>query len=641
MKFQSLKSYFQLLGAYLLFFTLLRLAFVLVFKDAAYPALELLKAFLVGFRLDLSLSALFAGAPFVPLYALAQWKLSEKFSLLISKIYYGALNVVLLLLAVSEFPFYREYSSRLNHLFFEYFANPLELFVTLSGIKWVVPLAAVFIVLAALGAYWGARGAAALLGRRNSGGPVSVAWQLLLVAALTVVFTRGGLQRRPINWGAAFFSGEHFLNQTALNGSFNLFHHYQIYLEEKGKKTAAEEYFAPAEALRIAREAYGPAVEKPQSLFRMAKGPARPNIVLVFMESFSPEHVGALGAPESLSPEFDKLSSGGVLFTNFYSNGTRTSRAMVAALSSFPPLPGVNLTKKIEAQQKMPTAAHYLAELGYDCVFMYGGDRDFEDMGGFVRQNGFARVYDKSDFKPWSRHKNPIGVFDAELFEGADSVLAGLPQPFFAAVMTLTNHGPYLLPPDYKDAAGLEQEKRTFKYSDYALGRFFELARKRDYFRNTIFLVMADHPVHYGAFGPAKFRSPLLVYSPLIKNPHKEPKLSSQMDLPPTLLRLAGSTARQEELPFWGQPLAERNAAMPVFCLEDPYFGVITDKFFYRETLSGGEGRLFDLKDNPAQDDAEDARLRAQARSALQLSRELFFGGRAGRPWKAPAARLH
>jgi len=250
-------------------------------------------------------------------------------------------------------------------------------------------------------------------------------------------------------------------------------------------------------------------------------------------------------------------------------------------------------------------------------------------------------VYDKNDFRPWSRHKNPIGVFDEELFTGADSVLAGLPQPFFAAVMTLTNHGPYLLPPDYLDGAGLAQEKRTFKYSDYALGRFFDLARKRDYFKNTIFVVMADHPVHYGAFGPAKFHSPLLLYSPLIKNPRRESKLSSQLDLPPTLLRLVGASYKQEELPFWGQPLAQRNDSAPVFCLEDPYFGVITDKFFYRETLSGGEGSLFDLKEKAVTDRPEEARLRAQARCALQLSRTLFFGGSAGRPWKGPAERLH
>lgn len=641
MKLQPLKSYFLLLGAYLVFFTLLRVLFVLVFKDASYPALELLRAFLIGFRLDLSLSALFAGAPFVPLYALAQWKLSEKYALLLSKIYYGALNVFLLLLAVSEFPFYREYSSRLNHLFFEYFANPLELFVTLSGIKWVVPLSAVFVVLAALGAYWGAKGASGVIGRKAGGGPLLLAGQLVLLAALTVVFTRGGLQRRPINWGAAFFSSEHFLNQTALNGSFNLFHHYQIYLEEKGKKVSTEEYFIADEALRLARETYGPELKKAEPLFRLAKGPAKPNIVLVFMESFSPEHIGALGAAESLSPEFDRLSERGILFTNFYANGTRTSRALVAALSSFPPMPGVNLTKKIEAQQPMPTVARYLAEQGYDCVFMYGGDRDFEDMGGFVRQNGFAKVYDKNDFKPWSRSKNPIGVFDEELFSGADSVLAGLPQPFFAAVMTLTNHGPYLLPQTYTDGAGMAQEKRAFKYSDYALGRFFEMARQRDYFRNTVFIIMGDHPVHYGAFGPAKFHDSLLFYSPLIKNPHREGKLASQLDLPPTLLRLAGASHKQEELPFWGQPLGERNAAMPVFCLEDPYFGVITDRFFYRETLSGGEGSLFDLQEKPVVDNPEQARLRAQARSALQLSRTLFFGGRAGRPWKGPAERLH
>ncbi|HOX22419.1 MAG TPA: LTA synthase family protein, partial [Elusimicrobiales bacterium] len=340
------------------------------------------------------------------------------------------------------------------------------------------------------------------------------------------------------------------------------------------------------------------------------------------------------GAAQSLSPEFDKLSARGVLLSNFYANGTRTSRALVATLSSFPPLPGVNLTKKIEAQQKMPTIAAYLSELGYRCVFMYGGDKDFEDMGGFVRQNGFSRVYDKDDFKAFSRHKNLIGVFDGELFEGADAQLAQLPQPFFAAVMTLTNHGPYQLPPDYSDAQGLEIEKRAFRYSDYALGRFFEMAEKREYFKNTIFIVMADHPVHYGSFSPRKFRAPLLFYSPLIKNPHKEGLLASQLDLPPTLLRLAGDKRKQQELPFWGQAMEERSPQMPVFCLEDPYFGVMTDTRFYRESLSGVERGIFNLDGKPVNNAEAQELLGAQARAALQLSRELFFAGKAGLPWK-------
>lgn len=634
---KAFEHYFLLLLAYLLFFAADRVVFFLVFRGAsAYSFGELFRAFLIGARLDLSLAALFAGAVFVPLYALAQWPRAGKAAIRCAQAYYAALNAVFVLLAVAEFPFYREYASRLNHLFFEYFANPKELFVTLEGIRWVWPMTGLFLLLGAAGAWAGAKFSARLFRREERPALLPSAARLILLAGLTVVFIRGGFQRRPINWGEAFFSGDHFLNQTALNGSYNLFQCYQIYLEEKSKDTPRMEYFKPAEALALSGETYGAPLHKPDGLLALKPGaPGKPNIVLVFMESFSPEHVGVFGSAEGLTPEFDRLSREGLLFTHFYSNGTRTSRAMVAALSSFPPLPGVNLTKKIQAQQPMPTAASYLSELGYRCAFMYGGDKNFEDMGGFAISNGFHAVYDKENFRPFSRDYNPIGVYDEELFEGAAEELDKLPQPFFASIMTLTNHGPFILPKGYTDAAGLEKEKRTFKYSDYALGRFIELAKKRGYFKNTIFFIMADHPIHYGAFSEEKFHIPLLAYSPLLLKTGHEGRLGSQLDLAPTFLWLAGSRKEQNELPFWGQPLPRRNPDVPVFCLEDPYFGVIGGKYLYREGIAGGEGALLGPGNIPVSDaTAEQERMARQARAAAQVSGELFFEGKAGKPWK-------
>ena len=103
-----------------------------------------------------------------------------------------------------------------------------------------------------------------------------------------------------------------------------------------------------------------------------------------------------------------------------------------------------------QAYVRLNSREHYLGRYGYKTLFFYGGDRDFEDMGGFFLKNGFERFYDCKDYTG-IRYKNPIGVYDEEMFENADRVFSREKEPFFAVMMTLTNHGPFTLPPDYND----------------------------------------------------------------------------------------------------------------------------------------------------------------------------------------------
>ncbi|MDD4004026.1 MAG: sulfatase-like hydrolase/transferase [Elusimicrobiaceae bacterium] len=618
-----------LCAVYLFYFGLTRLVFLFVFGNSGLAAREVLYAFFQGGRLDLSLAATFALPVYVLLALLSAFNAPGKAVRACADLWFGLFNAVLLGLWIVEFPFYSNYSSRLNHLFFEYFANPKELAVTMSGIVnlWVVlPL-----ILLAMGAavYATLRLDGKIFAFRAQGAGAKAA-SLALAAGLTVLFIRGGFQRRPINWGAAFFSSHNIINQLALNGPYNLFQCWQIYEEEKGRTVSSARYYADGEALEILRS--GSDWNAPPA--RLLPGSSgRPNVVLVTMESFAGKYCGAVGAKQSLTPNFDRLAGTGLLFTNFYGNATRTSRALLSALNSYPPLPGVNLTKKIQAQQAMPSVAQYLLKEGYATLFFYGGDRHFEDMSGFFLKAGFEKFYDFSDFTDVAAH-NPIGVYDEDLFFNVNRILSGAKTPFFAEVMTLTNHGPFTLPPAYTARPDLPKELRTMYYSDYALGKFIEQARSEPYFNNTVFIITADHATYEERFVRDRFHIPLLVWSPLLQKPGREERVFSQLNLPMSVLGLCGASTTSAGTPFFGTPFFAGNGM--AYVLEDPYFGVITDRYFYRETISGGQGYLFYLNGAPATDPGEQARLARYARAMLQISRELFFKGQAAGSWKKP-----
>jgi hypothetical protein len=536
-------------------------------------------------------------------------------------------------LLLTEIPFYHEYSSRLNHLFFEYFDKPREMFVTIAGIKLVWPMVVVFLCMV----WFLVKGTLALCDKLfdyiREERAVSRAVSLLLICGLTVLFIRSGFQRRPLNWGAAFFSEDNFINQTALNGIYNLFQDLQIFYEERNLHLKPSDYFdKPQTALQKVCAASDYAREDLMPVPALPRGVC-PNVVMIFMESFAAKYVGALGASPSLTPEFDKLTKEGLFFTEFYGNGTRTSRGLAAALNSYPPLAGVNLTKKIEAQQKIPGTAQYLAQAGYRTLFFYGGDKQFEDMSGFALNNGFQAFYDFTDF-PKPRYPNPIGVYDEELFENVDRLLRAQPprKPFFAAVMTLTNHGPFTVPEYYKFLTpGMTKEERAFRYSDYALAKFIAQAKKSQYYKNTVFIIEADHAAFISDYGADRFHIPLLFLSPLIQ-PGRDSRVASQLDLPMTVLRLCGLPIKNTGTAFWGLSLAERERAGMAVFLDDPYFGVITKDAMYRESFEGG-GYVYDLGGKPS-DSKFPPELIDYARGMKEGSSWLFFERKAGTDWK-------
>ncbi|MEI6125771.1 MAG: LTA synthase family protein, partial [Pseudomonadota bacterium] len=244
--------------------------------------------------------------------------------------------------------------------------------------------------------------------------------------------------------------------------------------------------------------------------------------------------------------------------------GTRTVRGIEAILSGFLPTPGESVIKLGLAQQNFFTIAELLRRRNYSTNFLYGGKSTFDNMNACFRGNGFLNIYDQENFD------SPVftgtwGVSDEDLFAKANEIFKSHGEkPFFALVLTTSNHDPYEFPEGRIEL--YEEPKATrynaIKYADYAAGRFFDMAKKEAYYKNTIFLIIADHSTRLRGqdlIPVEKFHIPGIIVGPTVQ-PGRYDKVASQIDMTPTLLDSMGITAGH---PLMGRPLLSFPDSIP------------------------------------------------------------------------------
>ena len=291
------------------------------------------------------------------------------------------------------------------------------------------------------------------------------------------------------------------------------------------------------------------------------------NVVVILLESFAGRYVGALGEPGNITPNFDRLAKEGLLFTRFFSNGTHTHQGMFATMACFPNLPG------FEYLMRMPEGAHRFSGLpqqlnarGYRDVYVYNGNFQWDNQSGFFSNQGMSRFVGREDFVDPVFIDPTWGVSDQDMFDrGAEELLklGSDGKPFYALLQSLSNHTPYALPKDLpvEPVTGFgsnDLHLTAMRYADWALGQFFEKARKAPYFKDTLFVVLGDH-----GFGSTeqltemdlfRFNVPLLLIGPGVQETFGSLRdtVGTQIDVVPTIMGRLGGTTRQQ---CWGRDL--------------------------------------------------------------------------------------
>jgi phosphoglycerol transferase MdoB-like AlkP superfamily enzyme len=269
------------------------------------------------------------------------------------------------------------------------------------------------------------------------------------------------------------------------------------------------------------------------------------NLVIVLQESMGATFVASLGGL-AVTPELEKLSSEGMWFERLYATGTRSVRGIEAVVAGYLPTPAQSTVKLSNSQSNFSTLASILEAKGYHTQFIYGGEAHFDNMRGFFTNNGFEDVVDIK------KMRNPVfvgswGASDEDLFNTALHEIDALHKsgkPFFSLIFTSSNHEPFEFPDDRIDL--FQQPKNSVnnavKYADWAMGKFFERVKQSPYWKDTVFLIVADHDnrVYGNNLIPVeKFQIPGLILGADIP-PSRVSTLSSQVDLAPTLLSLMG-----------------------------------------------------------------------------------------------------
>ncbi|MDU9047215.1 MAG: LTA synthase family protein [Candidatus Electrothrix sp. Rat3] len=313
------------------------------------------------------------------------------------------------------------------------------------------------------------------------------------------------------------------------------------------------------------------------SLFPESK---QPNIVLILMESVRAKESGTYGAKLSFTPAFDQLARQGVLYKNFYANGTQTVRGELSLLCSFyPNYTGSPIYMK-RPKLKLSSLPGILQEDGYKTMWISGFKSSYANKDGFLKKHGIEDLYDGSDLDPDTTEKIGWGYSDRAIFSYAESILDKQKEPFFAEIMTLSNHWPFDFaysetPETLPETADKKYSNycRGMYYTDWAMGEFMKRMQKKPYFNNTLFIITSDHGIWY--FPPeeklttvekqeAYFRMPLLFYAPTLLDPKVSNIVTSQIDVAPTVLDLLGI---QRKNAFLGQSLLDENPSQERFAL--------------------------------------------------------------------------
>ena len=273
----------------------------------------------------------------------------------------------------------------------------------------------------------------------------------------------------------------------------------------------------------------------------------RKNVMLISMESMSANYMGRFGNDHGVTPNLDRLAGEGLLFTNLLATGNRTVRGLEALTLSVPPTPGQSILRR-PGNGGLFTVGDVLRDRGYDTRFLYGGYGYFDNMNVFYTGNGFEVIDRTLLGKDEVRFENAWGVSDEDLFarslkEADKSHAAG--KPFFQLVMTTSNHRPFTYPSGVLDIFSKGGRLGGVKYADYAVGRLVEAAKSKPWFKDTVFVFVADHTS--GTAGkveldPTNYHIPLIFYAPGFINPGTYDKLASQIDVVPVLLGLLNTS---------------------------------------------------------------------------------------------------
>ncbi|RUA28410.1 MAG: hypothetical protein DSY76_04425 [Bacteroidetes bacterium] len=534
--------YFSLLKIYLfwlVFFALERVIFIIVdyamIKNSGGSAFEILQAFWYAIPLDLSMASYFASVSWLILSV--QNFYNHPIIDRVHSVFQNTLIIINSLIVVGNIGIYPEWKMKLNFKALEYLTRPAEVLESNQTSKTILELI-LMIVVSAFGIW--------LFNRFYFKSTQSAKPNLIskivfgtIVPILIFIAMRGGLKEIPISQSQSYYCQKDVLNDLAVNSTWNLMYS-TLNTMDISDKNIFETYDSQT------------AEEEVKRLHQVSKDTTinilntpKPNVLFIIMESWSGDLVHALGGRAGLTPRFDSLISDGYFFTHLYSSGNRSQQGLASILGGFPALPITTLTTSPEKMRQTATITRLFNKVGYHSAFYYGGQLRYGNIKAYLLHNQFQTIIEDADIsKKIPRGK--LGIHDGYMFPFVMDKLNHIEQPFFVNYFTLSSHSPYDQP--MKKIVNWNDSEDKFHnsvyYTDSVLGDFMAEAKKQDWYKNTLIVIVADHShqtyTHRSIYEQDYRHIPMLITGGALKKEYrgaKYDKVCSQTDLTTTVLK--------------------------------------------------------------------------------------------------------
>lgn len=365
-----------------------------------------------------------------------------------------------------------------------------------------------------------------------------------------------------LHWGyqpPAVFKNN-LANEISYNGLYRLF---SAYWHNQLDYRQFYPVMADDEALGILKDELGQSAlswdQRPESLARLVDSPRaerRLNVVQIVVESLGSDLLG------EDTPNLNRLISEGLYFSNLRATGTRTVRGLEALTLGVPPTPGSSIVRR-PGNDGLFNIGSVFQDRGYETSFIYGGFGYFDNMNAFFAGNGWKVIDRYSMNKSDISFANVWGVCDEDLYKVAlKSADASFEEgrSFYQFLLTTSNHRPFTYPEGKVDLPSGQSRRGAVQYTDHALGKFLDEARGKPWFKDTLFVIVADHTAGIAGktvIPPQRYLIPALIYGPGHIASGRINTLASQIDLPPTILALLGL---DYEGAFFGQDILSMRA---------------------------------------------------------------------------------
>lgn len=397
---------------------------------------------------------------------------------------------------------------------------------------------------------------------------VSSEFLLLLFSALFIVPIRGGLQQIPINLGAVYFHESNpFANHTAINVIWNIgFSNLNSDQIRYDKNLISEKL-----KNQLIKELY-PQTDTTLSVLSTK----HPNIILIILESFTAKVVGKLNKKYDATPNLNRIANQGILFTNFYASGDRTDKGIPAILNAYPAQPTTSILKFPKKTENLPFLSKYLNQLGYQSLFVYGGELNFGNFRAHFNNGGFHQIIEKQDFSS-QYYDQKWGVYDhITAHKFYNQLITNNKQPFFATWLTLSSHEPFDVPlnQNLTDLSEEQQFINSVKYTDQCVGQLIDNLKNTNFWKHTLVIITADHgarhPDDSPHFVPEKFHIPMIWTGGALRAdaPKIIAKYGSQTDIFQTIVNQIDGT---QKIAFSKDLLAQNTPSFAFYTFNNGY----------------------------------------------------------------------